>query len=137
MSASEHFIFVNSTFSSENHFGIDLPSTLQLEGNWKCALIECSFKFFNKDLPNIPRVVFLLADFCTSSFINEKFLPVLRKLNLPRKTSISIIPPSSLYVPIKQEWVNRLEFSVHDLDLNVLNVNEKTEIEFTLHFKKF
>lgn len=121
---------------SENHFGIDLPATLHLDGEWKCALIECSFKFFAKDIPNVPASIFLLSDFCTTSLVNERRLPVLRKLYLPRKAAITITPTSRLYIPIKQIWINRLEFSLVDLNFNYLEVNPKCRIEFTLHLRK-
>lgn len=136
MSPREHFIYVNCDSISDNHFGVDLPATLRLEGEWKCGLIECSIKFFHKDLPNIPSGVFLLADFCSTSLVNERQLPVLRRFQLPKKAMINISPLIPLYIPIKQFWLNRLEFSLVDFDFNVLNVNSKCRIDLTLHLRK-
>lgn len=136
MSPREHIIYVSNKSINEKHFGIDLPSTLHLEGEWKCALIDCSFKFFNKDLANLPRGVLLLADFCTTSLINDRHLPVLRKFLLPKKASISFNPTTRLYIPLKQDWINRLEFSLCDLELDRLNINPNCLIEFTLHLRK-
>lgn len=135
MPLREHFIYVSGSIN-ENHFGIDLPSTLHLEGEWKCAVVDCSFKFFNKELNKLPRAVFLLANFCTTSLVNDRHLPVLRKILLPKKALINFNPSIRLYIPIKQVWINRLEFSLTDINLDCLNLNPNSLIEFTLHLKK-
>lgn len=133
MSESEHYIHVSNTSLYFNHFVIELSKTLHLEGNWKCALVECSFK----NVSTLPRELYLLSDFCVTSFVNNLQLPVLRKIFLPKKSFVSFAPTALLYIPVKQKWVNRLEFSVCDGELNDFNVDQNTNIAFTLHLKRY
>ena len=137
MSKSEHYIYVSSKSQEFNQFVIELPTTLHLEGSWKCALVECSIKFFSKDLSNIPKEIYILSNFCSTSFFNNLQLPILRKITLAKKTFFSFTPSTRFYIPIKQDWMNRLEFSMGDERLGKVEIDENTEIRFTLHLKKY
>jgi len=137
MSKREHYIYVSNSSLNFNRFVIELPKTLHLEGDWVCALVECSVKFFSKDVNSLPRQLYILSDFCVTSFVNNLQLPVLRKMILPKKSFMIFRPVTQLYIPIKQNWLNRLEFSVCDDNLCAVNVDENTSIEFTLHLKNY
>ena len=138
MSKSEHYVYVSNKDLTFNHFVIDLPTTIHLEGNWKCALLECSIRFFSKDVPNIPKCIYILSDFCTTSFVNNAQRPVLRKV-IPssRKAFTSFTASTRMYIPMKQDWLNKLEFSVRDENLDDVPVDANTRIEFTLHLKRY
>lgn len=137
MSKSEHYVYVSNKHLSFKHFVIDLPTSIQLEGDWKCALVECSIKFLKKDITSIPKEIFILADFCTTSFVNNLQLPILRKFWLSKKVSLTFYPSTLIYIPIKQDWLNQLGFSLCDENLNEVSVAENTQLQFTLHLKKY
>lgn len=136
MSKNEHYIYVSNKALNFNHFVIDLPTTIHLEGDWKCALVECSIRFFKKDTTHTPKEIYLLCDFCGTSFINNTQLPVLRKINVLKKVFLFFEPISLIYIPVKQEWVNKLSFSLCDENLRELSLDENTQIQFTIHLKK-
>lgn len=137
MAKSEHYIYASSDSQTLGSFVIELPTTLYLDGSWKCALVECSIKFFSKDMSRIPKEIYILSNFCSTSFFNNLQLPILRKITLAKKVFFSFTPATRLYIPIKQDWMNRLEFSVCDEALDKVEIDEKTVINFTLHLKKY
>lgn len=78
-------------------FIVELPQTLHLEGGWECALVE----LFN---PEQLKVVVLMSDLCSSSYIDYQKLPVLRRFLLSRG-SIPITTP--FYVPLTRDQIQR------------------------------
>ena len=52
---------------SANDFTIELPSELQLKGNWYCGLTEINFR--SKELI---KNIYLCADICQDSFVKNR-----------------------------------------------------------------
>lgn len=81
MSSGEHYIYFSSKFATYDDtlgsFIVNLPFALELNGNWKCAVLDAYIKLDN---PITDRQIYVLADFCTTSLVKEQSqLPILKK----------------------------------------------------------
>lgn len=91
--------------NSSHDFIVELPYTLHLEGEWECALVELFCNTLNLEQL---KVVVLVSDLCSSSYIDYQRLPVLRRFLLSRG-SIPITTPFN--VPLTRAQIQR--FRIH------------------------
>lgn len=135
MSKEEHRIYFSSAFceKSSEHFLVNLPFSLNLQGHWKCSIRDIYISF-KRDTANV--CIFILADFCETSFLHgEQQLPVLTKFYLQgTRKYYSFEHP--LYIPLKQNHLNSIELRFLDKNLKDIDFGEKFLIECSLHFFK-
>lgn len=136
MSADEQRIYFSSEYCiSEKNVGsftVNLPFPLEFRGRWKCTIRDIFIR-----LDSIPsNCVYILADFCDTSLIQEKEqLPILKKLYLkPDQNTYSFTHP--LYVPVKQTVLSSFNLEVLNSDLESVELGRKFLLECTLHFYK-
>lgn len=128
----QHFLFCASNdclkFHPENNshdFIVELPQTLHLEGEWECALVV----LFNLEQL---KVVVLMSDLCSSSYMDNQKLPVLRRFLLSRG-SIPITTP--FYVPLTRDQIQRFRIYLSYSELNNSTLRIKT-LYCTLHLRR-
>lgn len=130
----QHFLFCVSNdclkFHPENNshdFIVELPQTLHLEGGggWEYALVE----LFNLEQL---KVVVLMSDLCSSSYIDYQKLPVLRRFLLSRG-SIPITTP--FYVPLTRDQIQRFRIYLSYSELINSTLRIKT-LYCTLHLRR-
>lgn len=139
MSEEEHRIYFSSDFStqekSSGSFTVHLPNTLNLEGKWKCAVLDFFIRPDNSD-NHSSQFIYILADFCETSIIlqTDRF-PILRKVHLNQGAQqYEFAYP--LYIPLKQSSITDFELVFLDSFLLPVKLNKPSKIECTLHFIK-
>ncbi len=111
------YLYLSSTDSPvhpsniPDDFTIDLPSPLNLEGRWECALIETNRKWVD-----------IYCDWCMESIIEDSWKPILRKVK------VNIIVP--LYVQLRPGCKNRIRIYLKS------NHNALPETQLTLHIRR-
>lgn len=132
----QHFLFCASNdclkFNPENNshdFLVELPQTLHLEGEWECALVELLCDTLNLEQL---KVVVLMSDLCSSSYIDYQRLPVLRRFLLSRG-SIPITTP--FYVPLTRDQIQRFRIDLSYGELINSTLPIKT-LYCTLHLRR-
>ena len=135
MSKEEHRIFFSSAYceKSSEHFLTNLPFSLDLSGKWKCTIRDIYISV-RKNLP--PGYVYILSNFCETSFIQgKKQLPILKRFFYRQSKKLySYVQP--LYIPLKQNSLNKIELRFLDKDLKDIEFGENYLIECCLHFYK-
>ena len=111
---------------SANDFTIELPSELQLKGNWYCGLTEINFK--SKELN---KNIYLCADICQDSFVKNRQMPVLRCISL-KKRQINEIYNSVYYVKVTRESLRNLRIYIRDEEMKPTSFESAT-LTCTLH----
>ena len=68
------YLFLNSNDSKSLHpnFTVELPTPLELHGNWKCALAEILYS------KSIGQKLYVYCDICEYSYIADGYKPILR-----------------------------------------------------------
>ena len=123
------YLFLSSNDSKIFHphnspfnFTIELPKTLDLQGNWKCALAEI---FYSESLD---QDLFVYCDICEYSYIDDGYKPILRVVNG------SDIYDTLFYQPITTQFVNRIHIYIKDEAGNQPSVDIK-HLRCTLKIK--
>jgi len=135
MLKEEHRVYFSSKKSTlaGEHFIFDLPYTLDLSGKWKCALKDF---YIHAENSTIPKFVYVLGDFCETSFVNGRELPVIAKIYIKKNINFySAVRP--LYIPLKQKELRKIELLFLDSNLQNFNFDPAFLIECTLHFYKY
>lgn len=136
MSKEEHRIFFSSAYceKSSEHFLINLPFSLDLSGKWKCTIRDIYLSVNRVNFS--PEYIYILGDFCETSIIQgKKQLPILKQFYFQQnKKYYSYDHP--LYIPLKQNSLNKIELRFLDKDLKDIDFGEKYLIECCLHFYK-
>lgn len=140
MLEEEHLVYFSSNYSSQDlrsgGFTVNLPYTLNLEGSWKCAVLDFFIRPDNSD-SNSSQFIYILADFCKTSFIHQtEQLPILKKVAV-RKGSQQYQFAVPLYIPLKQNSITNFELVFLDSFLVPIKLHRKNKIECTLHFFKY
>jgi hypothetical protein len=107
-----------SWFPQNNNqsFRIKLPTSLKLEGKWKCALTEVTYTpDFSGEKPS---EIYVCCDIVQESYGLNSTLPILRKLNVPEtKTRIQHIFPQNIYIELSQEEIQYIHIYIKTQDL--------------------
>jgi len=148
MSEEEHLFYFSSKYSLQDpitgSFTINLPLTLNLEGKWKCAVLDFFIRPDNLDFfirpddsnKHTSEFIYILADFCSTSFIQEnKQIPILKKIGVNKGTyHYSFTHP--LYIPLKQPTLTNFDLTFLDTFFEPITLHKTFLIECTLHFSK-
>lgn len=140
MSEGEHIFYFSSRFTQQDRvsgsFTINLPFTLNLEGEWKCAILDF---FIRPDISDAhsAQYIYVLGDFCRTSFIkgNEQ-IPILKKIALNKSTQQYTFS-QPLYIPLKQDSLTDFDLTFLDTFFKVILLHHSSIIECTLHFLKY
>lgn len=140
MSEDEHVIYFSSEFSVQDTasggFNVALPYTLNLEGFWKCGVLDFFIRPDNSDAQS-SQFIYILSDFCKTSFIQQsQQLPILKKVGL-RKSQHSYKFTRPLYVPLKQNSLTDFDLLFLDSFLTPIKLHRAHKIECTLHFVRY
>jgi hypothetical protein len=140
MSEKEHLIFFSSDFSSydrnSGHFCVHLPNTLNLEGEWKCAVLDFFITPDNSPEHSSSQFIYILADFCETSIILQGgYKPILKKVHLS-KGAHQYEFSYPLYIPLKQSRLTDFDLIFLDNFFLPIRINQSSRIECTLHFIK-
>jgi hypothetical protein len=135
----EHLIYFSSDNARQiNHtsYSVRLPHELNLDGNWKCAVLDffiSSDTVINYYLKNI----YILADFCETSIVSQIGAePILKKIYLTEGTELYDFP-NPLYIPLKQYSLSDFTITFLDRKLRKVYLEELGGIvECTLHLIK-
>jgi hypothetical protein len=120
----DHYLFISSTDSKDwfpqnnsQNFRIKLPSSLKLDGLWRCALTEFSYTPIFEGL--IPKEIYICCDIVQDSYACNSTLPLLRKVNVPSQHSsrIQILFPQNFYIPVSQEEIQYINMYIKDENL--------------------
>jgi hypothetical protein len=138
MSEEEHLFYFSSRYTVQDKvtgsFTVRLPYKLSLEVVWNCAVLDF---FINSDKSDNQSVqyIYILGDFCKTSFIRDKQLPILQRI--PVSESVQQYTPSHLlYIPLKQDSITDLGLTFLNSVLEPVRLSNSTIIECTLHFIK-
>ncbi len=116
------YLYLSSTDSpvhSQNtpvDFTVELPQSLQLDGNWECALLDIN-----------RHNVLVYCDWCQESVIHGAWLPMLRKVN-----NKNIVRPR--YVPIYMDHHARIRLYIKDLSNRTPSFGNQASM-CTLHLR--
>lgn len=138
MSEEEHRIYFSTDFSTQNKdsgsFTTHLPYTLNLEGDWKCAILDF---FISPDISkNSSQFIYILGDFCeTSIILGIDRKPILKKAYLSSGTQYYEFT-YPLYIPLKQSSITDFDLVFSDSSLTPIKLRRASKIECTLHFTK-
>ena len=139
MSEREHRFYFSSDFSTQDRvsgsFTINLPFVLNLEGEWKCAVLDFFIRSDNSDIYT-SQFIYILADFCeTSIILQTKEIPILRKVHLNASVQYYDFA-NPLYIRLKQNSLTDFELVFLDSSLLPLTLTKPSKIECMLHFIK-
>jgi hypothetical protein len=136
METYQHYLYLCSKDSLLEHpgnlpgdFTIELPNPLSLPGRWEVGLIEYRPRFDAKG----SQFVYLMCDFCFASMVSGSWQPVLRRVNIGRKTWHNIDP--SFYIQISRERLERIRLYLIDHNLQPISVDSGS-LECTLHIRR-
>ena len=134
MERDHYYLYISHTEGihsqdSANDFTIELPSELQLKGNWFCGLTEIDFKCKEAN-----KHVYLCTDICQDSFVNKRRIPVLRCIFLKKK-QVNEIYNSVYYVKVTRESLRNLRIFIKDEDMKPTSFESAT-LTCTLHLVK-
>lgn len=140
MSEDEHLIYFSSRYSKQDtitgSFTLNLPYTLNLEGKWKCAVLDFFISPDNSD-NHSSQYIYCLGDFCKTSFIQEKNqIPILKKIPLSKGTKQYTFS-NPTYIPLKQNSLSDFDLSFLDTFFQPIILHKINIIECTLHFVKY
>jgi len=140
MSEGEHLLYFSSKYSPQDsitgRFIINLPLTLNLEGEWKCALLDFFIRPDNSDDLS-SEFIYILGDFCKTSFIQQnKQLPILKKVSI-NNSAHQYEFSYPLYIPLKQSSLTNFTLTFLDTFLKPIILHKSYLIECTLHFTKY
>ena len=103
------YLFLNSNDSKSLHpdnkpfnFTVELPTPLELRGDWKCALAEISYP------KSIRRELYVYCDICEYSYIADGYKPILRIVKS------GDIYNQLFYQPITTSLVSRIKIYIKD-----------------------
>ena len=104
-------------------FMIELPRTLELQGEWSCAVLEVSLE------KPLTEILYLYCDIIENSLILGKPLPLLRSF----QESIEYAIP--VYVPVIVDEIKRINFKIRDIDDKKSDI-KIDEAVYMIHLKK-
>ena len=115
------YLFLNSNDSKSLHsnnppfnFTVELPTPLELRGDWKCALAEIPYP------KSIRREIYVYCDICEYSYIADGYKPILRIVNG------SDIYDTLFDQPITSLFVSRIQIYIKDKTGNQPSVDVKS-----------
>lgn len=139
MSEREHRIYFSSDFSTQDRvtgsFTVNLPFSLNLEGVWRCAILDF---FIRPDISDShsSQFIYILADFCQTSFIHQTTeLPILKKVHLNNSAQYYDFS-NPLYIPLKQSSLTDFDLVFLDSFLLPVTLTRPSKIECMIHFIK-
>jgi hypothetical protein len=139
MPKEEHHIYFSSSYSTPHPysggFTVHLPSVLDLDGNWKCAVLDF---FISPDNTNHqpPHFIYILVDFCQTSIISETDRkPILKKVHLSGGAQQYEFS-NPLYISLKQNRLIDFDITFLDSFLLPIHIQKTDKIECTLHLIK-
>lgn len=135
LNVDQYYLFISSNqcdnvypLNNNVKFSIDLPSNLVLTGMWEVALIELNLKISDR------QYLLILSDLCHESFVEGKFLPVLKRLSAKKGLNNgSCIPP--IYMSISRDNIKTINFHIFDSMGNPASLVNKISF-LTLHLRK-
>ncbi len=109
-----HYLFLSSDDSLNyfhdnvaEDFTIQLPETLNLEGEWWCSLEEIRIQ--GRFKARVPKVVFVCCDLIQDSYVGDTKLPLLRKIFLsPRSRKIDLRFENTFSFRVSRRQVHRV-----------------------------
>ena len=116
-SDSTHIYPNNSPFD----FIVEFPQTLELNGNWLCALTEINYT-------NAEEELYVYCDICEYSYVCNGFKPLLRVING------SNIFETLYYIPVNQQAVKRIHVYIRDREGQIPSFNT-SDLRCTLALK--
>ena len=123
------YLFLNSNDSKSLHpknspfnFTVELPTPLELRGDWKCALTEISYP------KSIRQELYVYCDICEYSYIADGYKPILRIVKG------SDIYNQLFYRPITNPFVSRIQIYIKYQTGNQPSVDVKS-LRCTLKIK--
>jgi len=136
MSKREHRIYFSSSFcdsdNKKGRFLVHLPFSLELQGEWKCAIRDIFIT--NKNI--LPKFIYILSDFCETSIVyGKEQLPILKKIFIDSSEKY-LNSEEPLYIPLKQTQLNKFELRFINPQLEEIDFGDKFLIECTIHFYK-
>jgi len=140
MSEEEHLFYFSSKYSTQDpitgSFTVNLPLTLNLEGKWKCAVLDFFIRGGDSD-KYTSESIYILGDFCKTSIIQEnKQLPILKKIALNKaKHQYNFSHP--LYIQLKQPTLTNFNLTFLETSFKAVITHKSFLIECALHFRKY
>ena len=114
------YLFLNSNDTKSLHpnnsqfnFTVELPTPLELHGNWKCALAEISYP------KSIGQELYVYCDICEYSYIADGYKPILEIVK------DGDIYNQLFYIPITNPFVSRIQIYIKDQTGNQPSVDIK------------
>lgn len=140
MSEEEHLFYFSSKYSKQDQFTggftTNLPFPLNLEGEWKCAVLDFYIKTSSNNRDSI-EFIYILGDFCKTSFIQEKKeIPLLKKVPINKKLVQQYSFTNLLYIPLKQSTLSDFDLTFLDTSFHPYILDKSSLIECTIHFIK-
>ena len=138
MPTDEHIFHFSTEFTPQlnttGSFFVNLPITLDLTGNWKCAILDILFKS-NTLFEQEP--VYILASFCETSLLHDKGqLPILGKVILKKGLKRTHFP-DPLYIKVKQKQISNFYLDFFNRKIEKFDFSSSYFLDITLHFYKY
>ena len=101
--------------NNASNFKIQLPSTLYLEGNWECGLMNISFwpEFTTETKP---KEIYIGCDLIVNSYAMNNLFPVLKRISVPSNlnTKINIHFPEIDFIDMHKKIIQTVHFYIYD-----------------------
>jgi hypothetical protein len=103
------YLYLDSEDSKDSHpqnkpfdFTVEMPTPLELEGNWSCALAEI---YFTREA--LTQDLYVYCDLCDYNYVNQQYSPILRIIN-----SGDEIFDKCFYVPLVNKLISRIRIYI-------------------------
>ncbi len=117
----QHMLFLSSKDSkqfyptnSTTEFHIELPQSLDLQGQWFCAITEVHFMCKNTSW----KEVNIFTDICGDSYVYNTNLPILRRISYEGRKRISHQYTLPYYHRVLRNQIKRVNITLKDEHLN-------------------
>ena len=124
-------LFPNNTL---NDFTVQLPRMMTLNGLWTCGLVDLTF---NNSESEGSEVIFIACDICQESYLQNSYLPILRRITTPSTSQgrydISFSNP--YYIPVSRDNVESIRVYIRNENLDTYSFKSGT-FTCTLHLRR-
>ena len=114
----QHMLFLCSNDSaklylnnSKNDFIIELGETYELNGTWTVELMDIQCSLANN---TISKHMYVFTDLCEHSYVNDKHLPILRRIPLLKKKNIDKSFAQPYAVKVAHSQIQRIRVYIMD-----------------------
>jgi hypothetical protein len=115
-----------------NNFTVNLRRNINLDGEWECGLKEIYFR--GKTTTN--SIIYAVCDSCERSYVSNDYIPLLRRITLPRLSGgYSEAFADTYYKRVTEKELSDITISIRGVDGDLFKGMASRSLLCVLHFK--